>query len=96
MNPKALLAAVIIVLAVTSCGNTEPRGQMISEVYVVKSGDTLWQISEQYMAKNTGGPRDIREFYHGIIEVNSDSALKDRVPGDIRPGDKLVINYFVK
>lgn len=96
-NDWLVLIAIVgvIAMAVTSCGAAEPAGTLVTETYFVKPGDTLWTIAEQYIQKNTDGPRDIREFYQGIIEINYD-LLKDRPPGLILPGDKLQINYWVK
>ena len=75
--------------------NKPPDGyQHVTENYIVKSGDTLWSIAEKYMAKNTYGKRDIREFYHGIIEVNYDTVFKDRPDRAIHPGDNLEIHYW--
>ncbi len=93
----ALLAWLVIVLAV-SCGNAdEPiKGKLVTEVYIVQSGDQLWNIAAKYMDKNTYGPREIREFYHGIIELNYDTVFDGREPGLILPGDRLQINYWVK
>lgn len=78
-------------------GASEPSGQskLVTETYTVKAGDTLWNIAGQYMDKNTYGPRDIREFYHGIIELNHDTVFKGRPPALIQPGDELKINYWV-
>jgi nucleoid-associated protein YgaU len=87
---------ILIALAIIVCGCTNPKGHLVTEQYTVQSGDTLWAISEVYMAKNTYGKRDIREFYHGIIENNYDAVFVDRVPGLIRPGDKLEINFWVR
>ncbi|HWR06174.1 peptidoglycan-binding protein LysM [Sporomusa sp.] len=94
----AVMAWLIIVLAV-SCGNAdEPvaKGKLVTEVYIVQSGDRLWNIAANYMDKNTYGPREIREFYQGIIELNYDSVFAGRKPGLVLPGDRLQINYWIK
>ncbi|HML33805.1 LysM peptidoglycan-binding domain-containing protein [Sporomusa sphaeroides] len=94
----AVMAWMVIVLAV-SCGNInepEPPGKLVTEIYIVQHGDVLWDIAATYMDKNTYGPREIREFYHGIIELNSETVFAGRVPGLILPGDRLQINYWVK
>lgn len=92
----AIVILLFLILSmITSCGATQ-GGQMVTETYTVQPGDTLWAISEQYIQKNTYGPRDIREFYYGVIELNYDTVFKDRLPGEIYPGDKLIINYWVK
>jgi len=89
-----VVLVVVIIIVLTSCGSTEPKATLVSEIYIVQSGDMLWTISERYMAKSTAGPRDIREFYHGIIELNYDSVFINRTPGAIYPGDRLQINYW--
>lgn len=87
---------MLLVLALSSCGNAEPKGTLVTETYIVQNNDNLWNISRKYMEKNTYGPREIREFYHGIIELNWDTVFKDRPDCMIYPGDELKINYFVK
>lgn len=92
---KRLVIAGLIAFAVASCGNAEPpKGKLVSEVYVVKSGDTLNEIASSYIEQSSVR-RDIREFREGIIETNWDSVFADRYPhGLIYPGDKLQINYW--
>ena len=87
-----LIGLLIVTLA--SCGNAEPKGTLVTETYIVQPGDTLWTIAETYMAKNTYGPRDIREYYHGIIELNYDTVFANRPNSLIYPGDELQINYW--
>ena len=91
--------ALLVIALVISCGNTnEPvaKSKLVTEVYIVQSGDVLWNIAAKYMDKNTYGRREIREFYHGIIELNHDTVFAGREPGLILPGDRLKINYWVK
>ena len=89
-----VILAVLMILSVLYCGNA--GGKSVTETYIVKPNDTLWQIASQYVDKNTCGARDVREFYWGIIENNYE-LFKDRAPRrDIYPGDKLEIVYFVK
>ncbi len=90
----AVLIWMAIVLA--TYGSAEPQGRLVSEVYTVRAGDTLDAISYKYMAKSSV-PRDVREFREGVIELNWDRVFRNRYPyGLIYPGDKLVINYWVK
>lgn len=84
----------LLIIALTSCGSAEPKGELVTETYIVQQGDTLWDISAKFMAKNTGGKRDIREFYQGIVELNYDTIFANRQNCLIYPGDKLVINYW--
>lgn len=60
------------------------------EIYTVKAGDTMESIAQEYMKKNTYGPRESHEFIEGILELNNMSAA------DIHVGDKLRINYWIK
>lgn len=66
---------------------------LVEETYTVRSGDTLWDIAEEYVAKNTGTRRYILEYKEGIYENNP--WLVDR-KGLIRPGDELQMTYWVK
>ena len=66
---------------------------LIEESYTVKSGDTLWDIAETYVRKNTGTRRYILEYKSGIEENNP--WLLER-HGMIYPGDKLTLTYWVK
>lgn len=92
-----LLTVVLIGLLIAtlaSCGSAEPKGTLVTETYIVQPGDTLWTIAEKYMEKNTAGARDIREYYHGIIELNYDTVFANRPNSLIYPGDELRINYW--
>ncbi|WP_455155601.1 LysM peptidoglycan-binding domain-containing protein [Selenomonas noxia] len=66
---------------------------LVEETYVVKAGDTLWDIAEEYVAKNTGTRRYILEYKSGMEELNP--WLLDR-KGMIYPGDQLTLTYWVK
>lgn len=66
---------------------------LVEETYVVKAGDTLWGIAEEYLAKNTATRRYILEYKEGI-EQNNPWLLERH--GMIYPGDKLTLTYWVK
>ena len=66
---------------------------LVEEVYTVRPGDTLWDIAEEYCAKNTGTRRYILEYKAGMEELNP--WLLDR-KGEIYPGDKITLTYWVK
>ncbi|SDD39389.1 LysM peptidoglycan-binding domain-containing protein [Sporomusa acidovorans] len=95
MIKKVAVMGLMILLAIASYGNSEPpKGHLVSEFYIVKSGDTLDEIASKFIAKSSVR-RDIREFREGIIELNYDKVFKDRYPyGTIYAGDHLQINYW--
>ena len=98
MNEKKVVTGVAIALAAIICAGAathdDGRGVvLVEEVYVVKPGDTLWSISETYLAKNTGTRRYILEYKSGIEELNP--WLLER-HGMIYPGDRLTLTYWVK
>jgi|GEM_PF-697550 len=95
---KQLLIISLLVVFLVNWGNSnnESQGTLVTETYIVKTGDTLWGVSEQFIQRNTYGTREIREFYHGVIETNYDTVFKDRQLGELHPGDRLQINYWIK
>ena len=84
---------VAIGTAALLSGFAADEGKQISEVYVVKPGDTVWSISEEYLPKNTAGRKYILQFQDEILEANP--AVKAN-GCNLHPGDKLIINYQVK
>lgn len=98
MNGKKIIAGcVIALLAILFAGaaTQEDGGNavLVEEVYVVKPGDTLWGISEAYLAKNTGTRRYILEYQEGLYELNP--WLVER-KGEIYPGDEIRVTYWIK
>ncbi|AOH47466.1 peptidoglycan-binding protein LysM [Selenomonas sp. oral taxon 920] len=94
----ALVGGAFIAAASLFSGAVNPwddgkNAILVEETYVVKPGDTLWDIAEEYLAKNTGTRRYILEYKEGIYENNP--WLVDR-KGLIRPGDELQMTYWVK
>ena len=90
------VAAAIIggALAVTLLTGAYSGDQKLVEtVYTVMDGDTLRDISERFLPLNTGGRRYILEFEEGIVQLNPE-LWENR--GDIRPGQQIKINYWVK
>lgn len=74
----------------TEGGDTLPKWVLIHDVHYVTDGETLDEITKAYMAKNTYGPRDFKEFREGIIELNG---LRGKT--DLHAGQELNINYWV-
>ena len=66
---------------------------LVEEVYVVRPGDTIWGIAEEYCAKNTATRRYILEYKSGMEELNP--WLVER-KGEIYPGDEIKVTYWVK
>lgn len=98
MTGKKVATGAAIALAAIICAGAathdDGRGVVLAEeVYVVQPGDTLWSISETYLAKNTGTRRYILEYKSGIEELNP--WLLER-HGLIYPGDRLTLTYWVK
>jgi len=95
---KAAVAGGIVAGAAILCAGMATQKDvknavLVEEVYVVKSGDTLWDIAETYVRKNTGTRRYILEYKSGIEENNP--WLLER-HGMIYPGDRLTLTYWVK
>ena len=100
MTGKKAVAGAAIALAAIICAGAagEPwddgrNAVLVEEVYVVKPGDTLWEIAETYLQKNTGTRRYILEYKSGIEELNP--WLLDR-KGMLYPGDRLTLTYWVR
>ena len=97
IGKKIIVGCALAGLAILCAGMaTEDDGQnavMVEEVYTVKAGDTLWDIAETYLQKNTGTHRYILEYKSGIEELNP--WLLDR-KGLIHPGDEIKVTYWVK
>lgn len=80
-----------IVLA-SEVSHKETEGDLATFVqveYVVEKQDTLDNIVDSYILKNTYGAREHKEFKEGIYELNPWLLNKD-----IKSGDKLYINYW--
>lgn len=99
MSGKKVIAGCCIAGAAILCaGACNPwddgrNAVLVEETYVVRPGDTIWGIAEEYVAKNTGTRRYILEYKEGMYENNP--WLVDR-KGLIRPGDELQMTYWVK
>ena len=95
---KVIVGCCIAGAAILLAGacSPQPDGRnavLVEEVYVVKSGDTIWDIAETYVRKNTGTRRYILEYKSGIEELNP--WLLDR-KGMLYPGDRLTLTYWIK
>ena len=90
---KGALVALLIGGAAILTGAYTGTQRLVEDEYTVQEDDTLWSISEAYMEKNTGGRHYILEFIEGVKELNP-WLLETK--GQIHPGDRLRINYWVK
>ena len=94
----ALVGGAFVAAASLLSGAVNPwddgrNAVLVEETYVVRPGDTIWGIAEEYCAKNTATRRYILEYKSGIEEQNP--WLMER-HGMIYPGDKLTLTYWVK
>ena len=85
--------AILFAGAASEPWNDGKNAVLVGEVYTVRPGDTIWDIAEEYVAKNTATRRYILEYKEGMYENNP--WLVDR-KGLIRPGDELQMTYWVK
>ena len=96
-NWKAAVAGGIVAGAAILCAGMatqeDTHAVLVEEVYTVRPGDTIWDIAEEYSAKNTGTRRYILEYKSEMEELNP--WLVER-KGEIYPGDKLTLTYWVK
>ena len=83
-----LLTAMMIMISSTCLANPY---QLVEVEYTVQAGDSLDSIAQAYMAKNTYGPRELKEFKSGIVQLNT--WLLDR---DVQAGDTVRVNYWVR
>ena len=94
---KAAVAGAIVAGAAILCAGMatqeDTHAVLVEEIYVVRPGDTIWGIAEEYIAKNTGTRRYILEYKSGMEELNP--WLLDR-DGMIYPGDEIKVTYWVK
>ena len=94
----ALVGGAFVAAASLLSGAVNPwddgrNAVLVEETYVVRPGDTIWGIAEEYVAKNTGTRRYILEYKSGIEELNP--WLMER-KGEIYPGDEIKVTYWVK
>lgn len=83
-----LMAAMMIMISATCLASPY---QLVEAEYTVQVGDSLESIAQAYMAKNTYGPRELKEFKSGIVQLNT--WLLDR---DLQAGDTVRVNYWVR
>lgn len=83
-----LLAAMMIMISATCLASPY---RLVEAEYTVQAGDSLESIAQAYMAKNTYGPRELKEFKSGIVQLNT--WLLDR---DVQAGDTVRVNYWVR
>lgn len=89
----AFVAAASLFSGAVNPWDDDKNAVLVEEVYVVRPGDTLWGIAEEFCAKNTATRRYILEYKEGMYENNP--WLVDR-KGLIRPGDELQMTYWVR
>lgn len=89
----AFIAAATLVSGAVNPWDDGVNAVLVEEIYIVRPGDTLWGIAEEYCAKNTATRRYILEYKEGVYENNP--WLVER-RGEIYPGDRLTLTYWVR
>ncbi|BEU87426.1 hypothetical protein TAMA11512_08900 [Selenomonas sp. TAMA-11512] len=89
----AALIGAIFILSGAAIRDDAADAVFVEETYIVKPGDTVWSIAEEYLPKNTYSRRYILEYVEGIKENNP--WLVER-KSQLQPGDELVMTYWVK
>ena len=94
----ALVGVAFVAAASLFSGAVNPwddgrNAVLVEETYVVRPGDTIWGIAEEYVAKNTATRRYILEYKAGMEAMNP--WLVER-KGEIYPGDEIKVTYWVK
>lgn len=89
----AFIAAASLLSGAVNPWDDSKNAVLVEEVYVVRPGDTLWNIAEEYVAKNTATRRYILEYKEDIYALNPWIAERS---GLIYPGDEIKVTYWVK
>ena len=82
-----LLIALMITLSSTCLANSY---KLVEAEYTVQAGDSLDTIAAAYMEKNTYGPRELREFKSGIVQLN-----EWLIGRDVQAGNIIKTNYWI-
>ena len=93
-----IIGSAFVAVAALCSGAMNPwddgrNAVLVEETYIVRRGDTIWGIAEEFCAKNTATRRYILEYKEGIYENNP--WLVER-RGEIYPGDEIRVTYWVK
>lgn len=81
---RMIFCVVLLIMAIIFSIANKPNDASEYQLYVVKSSDTLWDISREI----TPDSRDLR---HTVYEIREKNGLKD---GVIYAGQRLVIPVY--
>lgn len=79
-----------VLLAVVTCVclmEFNPAGEYQYVTHTVKTGETVWNIAEQY------APAQAKPFNEFVFEISDANKLRGKY---IQPGDRLTIPLWVK
>lgn len=91
---KKFLLVFMVLLVLTGNTALAKEYKYISYDYTVEYGDTLDNVAEKFMVRNTYGTRNFMEFRQGIIEANS--SLWENPSRDLVKGEILHVSWWEK
>ena len=88
---KKLAMIIMIAMSICSVACAQPY-KLVHYEYEVQAGETLTDIGQKFIEKNTYGDRSLKEFTEGIVEINPE-LWNNR---ETYAGEVIYINWFEK
>ena len=80
---RAIICAGLIAITAVSLGGMKNNVE-VTETYIVKSGDTIWSVSEKFLPDG----KYILEYQYELVDANPELKANGC---RIKPGDKIKI-----
>ena len=90
------LFIAIAILAPLACGSVKQdtrSKELIRVTHIVHSGETINGIAAEYCPPDYSYT-ERRQFEYDIINTWNKELFKRRIPGEIYPGDHLLIQFY--